>query len=464
MHSIHVLKKRERDASVAQRLQKKEVTNLAAHRAKTRKLAENYETRVDGWLVNTQQGKIDAVPRVRLACHHTFRERSRELELGHDRVSPQLYTSERERIGRELTHGSSSLVMRDRWAPKRGSLFREREPGKECQPAMVYRPRTSNDRINEEISKMPVMPLQPWTRFDHPSYRKFRPDDPTKHVGGRFQLDLTKGERTPKPEKNFLFSQIPFAAPFGARSDDFRPADDSMHIEGPFYNIVPGYSPDSLPGVWRMDAEISGPPISPTYWNEHAGRPRTSSPDPASDTVKSPSSRQSQAGTRLSSPNRSCYSRTLKSPTTIGSPVKGDVPYPLPKTYWKAIGQVSTANPLSAAFYEQEIGHEKSFDDHAERAQQASRTVRQHLGVAHVHRTVGRNSGGQKSPPVGRDPLRCGVFAGNSPMSVTPQATESHPMPIQRCDLATIGMVHPDRKDPLGSPLSGSMRAFSGRA
>jgi hypothetical protein len=297
---------------VAQRLQKKEVTNLAAHRAKTRKLAENYETRVDGWLVNTQQGKIDAVPRVRLACHHTFRERSRELELGHDRVSPQLYTSERERIGRELTHGSSSLVMRDRWAPKRGSLFREREPGKECQPAMVYRPRTSNDRINEEISKMPVMPLQPWTRFDHPSYRKFRPDDPTKHVGGRFQLDLTKGERTPKPEKNFLFSQIPFAAPFGARSDDFRPADVSMHIEGPFYNIVPGYSPDSLPGVWRMDAEISGPPISPTYWNEHAGRPRTSSPDPASDTVKSPSSRQSQAGTRLSSPNRSCYSRTLK--------------------------------------------------------------------------------------------------------------------------------------------------------
>ena len=44
---------------------------------------------------------------------------------------------------KELSMGNSSLVMRDRWTQKSGSLFREREPGKEIQPAMVRVPQRS---------------------------------------------------------------------------------------------------------------------------------------------------------------------------------------------------------------------------------------------------------------------------------------------------------------------------------
>eukprot|EP00277_Geminigera_cryophila_P029521 CAMPEP_0179489198 /NCGR_PEP_ID=MMETSP0799-20121207/64630_1 /TAXON_ID=46947 /ORGANISM="Geminigera cryophila, Strain CCMP2564" /LENGTH=239 /DNA_ID=CAMNT_0021304973 /DNA_START=31 /DNA_END=746 /DNA_ORIENTATION=- len=175
MHSIHAVKKRERDNQVRETLRiRNDPSNSNARRLKTRKLAEDYESRVDGWLVQTQDSKIESIPKIRLACHHKFRERSVDMELANPRVSPMNYTRERDRIDAEITHGNSSLVMRDRWTQKSGAIFREREPGKEIQPLMVFSHRHAEERINDIISRNPVMPLQPWTRFDNPVYRKFR--------------------------------------------------------------------------------------------------------------------------------------------------------------------------------------------------------------------------------------------------------------------------------------------------
>ncbi len=91
-----------------------------------RTLAGSYESRVDGWLVQvkidsvifcfilfhccvlsshnkdvfqTSESKIEPIPKIRLACHHCFRERSADLELANPRVSPLNYVPERDRIG-----------------------------------------------------------------------------------------------------------------------------------------------------------------------------------------------------------------------------------------------------------------------------------------------------------------------------------------------------------------------------
>jgi hypothetical protein len=91
-----------------------------------RKLAGSYESRVDGWLVQvkidsvifcfilfhcyvlsshnrdvfqTSESQIEPIPKIRLACHHCFRERSADLELANPRVSPLNYVPERHRIG-----------------------------------------------------------------------------------------------------------------------------------------------------------------------------------------------------------------------------------------------------------------------------------------------------------------------------------------------------------------------------
>lgn len=82
------------------------------------------------------------------------------MELANPRVSPMNYTFERERIDSEVSKGDSSLVMRDRWIQKSGALFREREPGKELQPIMVFSHRSDGERINTVIDRNPVMPLQ----------------------------------------------------------------------------------------------------------------------------------------------------------------------------------------------------------------------------------------------------------------------------------------------------------------
>ena len=82
------------------------------------------------------------------------------MELANPRVSPMNYTFERDRIDAEVAKGDSSLVMRDRWTQKSGSLFREREPGKEVQPIMVFSHRADAERINNVIERNPVMPLQ----------------------------------------------------------------------------------------------------------------------------------------------------------------------------------------------------------------------------------------------------------------------------------------------------------------
>jgi hypothetical protein len=100
MHSLHVIKKRDHDAQVAERLRlKSDIINPDAHQAKTRKLAGSYESRVDGWLVQTSESQIEPIPKIRLACHHCFRERSADLELANPRVSPLNYVPERHRIG-----------------------------------------------------------------------------------------------------------------------------------------------------------------------------------------------------------------------------------------------------------------------------------------------------------------------------------------------------------------------------
>eukprot|EP00802_Teleaulax_amphioxeia_P012536 Tamp_12579.p3 GENE.Tamp_12579~~Tamp_12579.p3 ORF type:complete len:247 (+),score=19.63 Tamp_12579:34-741(+) len=139
MHSLYAVKKREIDSQVADQLRRRtDPSNPALHRLKTRRLAENYESRIDGWLAQTSESKIEPLAKQRLACHHTFRERSVDMELANPRVSPMNYIYERTRIDKEVSQGDSSLVMLDRWTQKSGSLFREREPGKEIQPPLVF--------------------------------------------------------------------------------------------------------------------------------------------------------------------------------------------------------------------------------------------------------------------------------------------------------------------------------------
>jgi hypothetical protein len=393
MHSIHVVNKRERDSLTAERLRSRtEPPDLGKHRNKTRRLAQNYETRVDRWLLQTSDSRIEALPRMKLACHHEFRERSVDLELANPRVSPLNYTTERDRIEHELSRGPSSLIMRDRWTQKSGSLFREREPGKEIQLSMVFSHRSASERINDEIEKNPVMPLQPWTRFDNPIYRKFRGAvDPSKHTGGcDFDLYRSRGfgPRSPPP-KNFLFSQMEFARPFGSRPSDFRPEDSGTFIEGHFYNVVPGYSPDRQPGKWRMDPGISGPPMPPKYW-DICMPPLRSLMSAENKQINIPDVMVNRRGSELCSPEKTSSSKTL------GSPLKGDVPYPQPKTYWKAITQVSNSPPRSARFYNEEVQTQKSFIDHSERAEHAQKSVLQHQGL-----TMNPFRGASVGPPQG---------------------------------------------------------------
>jgi hypothetical protein len=54
------------------------------------------------------------------------------------------------------------------------------------------------------------------------------------------------------------------------------------------------------------------------------------------------------------------------------------VPYPRPKTYWKASQQVQNSNPMAAKFYDTEVQGNKSFSDHSERARHAKKIVLQH--------------------------------------------------------------------------------------
>ena len=57
----------------------------------------------------TSESKIEPVPKVRLACHHNFRERSVDMELANPRVSPLNYTKERDRVDAEA--GRVECVM-----------------------------------------------------------------------------------------------------------------------------------------------------------------------------------------------------------------------------------------------------------------------------------------------------------------------------------------------------------------
>jgi len=280
-------------------------------------------------LRQTSESKIEPIAKINLACHHNFRERTVDMELANPRVSPLNYTKERDRVEAELSQGTSSLVMREPWTQKSGSLFREREPGKEVQPVMVFRHRSAEERINDQIAKNPVMPLQPWTRFDNPIYRKFRHPDPLKFAGGGDDFDLYRsrgfGARSP-PSKDFLFSKMPFARQFGSRSDDFRPHDVSGDLEGHFYTVTPGYSPDASPGKWRMDRELTGPPESPQLWSTHFPPSRISATGALR--VEAPC-------ILTGSPTRSGASMGARSPGAVGSLPKalpkGTIQYPLPK-------------------------------------------------------------------------------------------------------------------------------------
>ena len=192
----------------------------------------------------------------RLAVHHKFRERCPELELAHPNVSPARYFPEFDRI-RETIH--SQKFVQGRYTGEESNVGRERDRSLDIQPTMRFKPRTDGERINQSISQNPVMPLQPWTRFDNPTMRKIRDEDKARWKAGYGRdFDRFSSASRVTLENKFLFSQLeydpaaPLKHPFGSKHDWYCSRNKHGELAGDFRNIVPGYSPDSSMGKWRM--------------------------------------------------------------------------------------------------------------------------------------------------------------------------------------------------------------------
>lgn len=253
MHSVYIIKKAEKEKQVQQRLAlRTESTSPDAHREKTRRLAERSEIRLDEWLMNTAQFGVETLEEQKLACNHKFRDRLPQMELGHCAVSPSRYVTQTDRIEATI---KNQMIMRDRYRKLlQSEIFRQRDEVKEIQPRLKFASCTEDDRINNAITMNPVMPLQPWTPYDHPTRRKLRDDDSRKNMSSKdFDIYRRAGGGYPH---DFLNASEAFKRQFGSKPDDFRPRNREPDLGGEFRNVVPGFHTDNIPGKWNMDLTL----------------------------------------------------------------------------------------------------------------------------------------------------------------------------------------------------------------